>query len=543
LIGCYVDRPPFKKGKEAKISLPFLVYKSTYQPFNFFAILPIQTLAMPQYILSFDQGTTSSRAIVFDQKGSIISVAQKEFAQLFPKPGWVEHDANEIWSSQLGVAAEAITKAGLTVKDIAAIGITNQRETTVVWDRHTGQPIYNAIVWQDRRTADFCDQLKKDGADKAIQQKTGLVVDAYFSATKISWILDNIKEARSKAEKGELCFGTIDSWLLWKLTNGQVHATDVSNASRTMLFNIHTLQWDEELLKIMNVPANMLPEVKSSSEVYGYTQNILTAHNIPIAGIAGDQQAALFGQMCTQPGMVKNTYGTGCFMLMNTGEKAITSSNNLLTTIAWKVNGVTQYALEGSVFIAGAVVQWLRDGLQIIRSSAEIETLAAQVNSTEGVYLVPAFAGLGAPYWNQHARGTIVGITRGTSRAHIARAALDSIAYQTMDVLKAMQTDSEIAIKELRVDGGATANNLLMQFQSDLLNTKVIRPTIIETTALGAAYLAGLAVGYWSSMDEISRQWQEQRAFTPAMDEAKRKELSKGWERAVNTAMSWSETI
>jgi glycerol kinase len=497
---------------------------------------------MPQYILSFDQGTTSSRAIVFDQKGSIISVAQKEFAQLFPKPGWVEHDPNEIWSSQLGVAAEAITKAGLTVKDIAAIGITNQRETTVVWDRNTGQPIHNAIVWQDRRTADFCDQLKSEGKDKTIQQKTGLVVDAYFSATKIRWILDNTKDARSRAEKGELCFGTIDSWLLWKLTNGQVHATDVSNASRTMLFNIHTLQWDEELLKILNVPANMLPEVKSSSEVYGYTQNILTAHNIPIAGIAGDQQAALFGQMCTQPGMVKNTYGTGCFMLMNTGEKAITSSNNLLTTIAWKVNGVTQYALEGSVFIAGAVVQWLRDGLQIIRNSAEIETLAAQVDDSEGVYLVPAFAGLGAPYWNQHARGTIVGITRGTSRAHIARAALDSIAYQTMDVLKAMQTDSGIAIKELRVDGGATANNLLMQFQSDLLNTKVIRPTIIETTALGAAYLAGLAVGYWSSMDEISRQWQEDRTFSPDMADTHRNELSNGWKRAVNAAVSWSGT-
>jgi glycerol kinase len=498
---------------------------------------------MSQYILSFDQGTTSSRAIVFDKKGSIISVAQKEFAQLFPRPGWVEHDANEIWSSQLGVAAEAITRAGLTVKDIAAIGITNQRETTVVWDRTTGLPIHNAIVWQDRRTADFCDQLKKEGTAGTIQQKTGLVVDAYFSATKSRWILDNIKDARSRAIKGELCFGTIDSWLLWKLTNGQVHATDVSNASRTMLFNIHTLQWDEELLNIMNVPASMLPEVKSSSEVYGYTQNILTANNIPIAGIAGDQQAALFGQMCTQPGMVKNTYGTGCFMLMNTGEKAIASSNHLLTTIAWKVNGVTQYALEGSVFIAGAVVQWLRDGLQIIRSSGEIETLAAQVDTSEGVYLVPAFAGLGAPYWNQHARGTIVGITRGTSRGHIARAALDSIAYQTMDVLNAMQTDSGIAIKELRVDGGATANNLLMQFQSDLLNTKVIRPTIIETTALGAAYLAGLAVGYWSSMDEISRQWQEERTFIPEMNSAKRSELSKGWERAVNATISWSGTV
>jgi glycerol kinase len=497
---------------------------------------------MTQYILSFDQGTTSSRAIIFDKKGAIISVAQKEFEQIFPKPGWVEHNANEIWSTQLGVAAEAITKAGLTVKDIAAIGITNQRETTVVWDKSTGQPVHNAIVWQDRRTAAFCDSLKSQGIDKSIQQKTGLVVDAYFSGTKIKWILDHVPGAREKAGRGELCFGTIDSWLLWKLTNGQVHATDVSNASRTMLFNIHTLQWDEELLRIMDIPASMLPEVKSSSEVYGHTQNILSAHNIPIAGIAGDQQAALFGQMCTQPGMVKNTYGTGCFMLMNTGGRAVPSSNNLLTTVAWKVNGETQYALEGSVFIAGAVVQWLRDGLQIIRSSAEVETLAATVKNSEGVYVVPAFAGLGAPYWNQHARGTMVGLTRGTTRAHIARAALESIAYQTMDVLKAMEADSGIAIKELRVDGGATANDLLMQFQSDLLDTKVIRPTIIETTALGAAYLAGLAVGFWSSMEDISRQWQEEKTFVPAMSEAQRDELSKGWKKAVNAALSWSVT-
>lgn len=494
---------------------------------------------MEQYILSFDQGTTSSRAIVFDKKGAIISVAQKEFTQIFPTPGWVEHDANEIWSTQLGVAAEAITKAGLTVKNIAGIGITNQRETTVVWDRSSGQPIHHAIVWQDRRTAAFCDTLK-DGREKIIQQKTGLVVDAYFSATKVKWILDNVAGARDRANKGELCFGTVDSWLLWKLTNGTVHATDVSNASRTMLFNIHSLQWDEELLKIFDVPASMLPEVRSSSEVYGYTQNILSAHNIPIAGIAGDQQSALFGQMCTQPGMVKNTYGTGCFMLMNTGEKAIASTNNLLTTVAWKVNGVTHYALEGSVFIAGAVVQWLRDGLKIIRTSSEVETLAAEVDSSDGVYVVPAFAGLGAPYWNQHARGTIVGITRGTTGAHFARAALDSIAYQTMDVLKAMEADAGIAIKELRVDGGATANNLLMQFQSDLLNTKVVRPTVVETTALGAAYLAGLAVGYWSSMEEIQQQWQMERVFSPSMDDAKRNELSEGWKRAINTAVSWS---
>lgn len=495
---------------------------------------------MQQYILSFDQGTTSSRAIVFDRSGAIRAVAQKEFKQIFPQPGWVEHDANEIWSTQLGVAAEAITKAGLTIQHIAAIGITNQRETTVVWDKGTGMPIHHAIVWQDRRTASFCDELKAAGKDKMIQQRTGLVVDAYFSATKVKWILDHVEGARARAAKGELCFGTVDSWLLWKLTNGKVHATDVSNASRTMLFNIHTLAWDEELLQLFDVPASMLPEVRSSSEVYGHTQNVLTAHNVPIAGIAGDQQAALFGQMCTQPGMVKNTYGTGCFMLMNTGEKAVPSSNNLLTTIAWKVNGVTQYALEGSVFIAGAVVQWLRDGLKIIRNSSEVESLAAQVSSSEGVYVVPAFAGLGAPYWNQHARGTIVGITRGTTGAHFARAALDSIAYQTRDVLKAMEADSGIAIKELRVDGGATANNLLMQFQSDILHTNVVRPTVVETTALGAAYLAGLAVGYWSGTDDIQQQWQMERVFSPQMPESERAALTAGWTRAINATISWS---
>ena len=495
---------------------------------------------MNQYILSFDQGTTSSRAIVFDHTGAIVSVAQKEFTQIFPQPGWVEHDANEIWSTQLGVAAEAITKAGLTVKDIAAIGITNQRETTVVWDKNTGTPVYNAIVWQDRRTASFCDELKAEGVDAILKQKTGLIVDAYFSATKVKWILDHVQGARAKADKGELLFGTVDSWLLWKLTSGKVHATDVSNASRTLLFNIHTLQWDEELLKIFSIPVSMLPEVKSSSEVYGHTQNILTSHNIPIAGIAGDQQAALFGQMCTQPGMVTNTYGTGCFMLMNTGEKAVPSANNLLTTVAWKVNGVTNYALEGSVFIAGAVVQWLRDGLKIIRKASDVESLAAEVETSGGVYIVPAFAGLGAPYWNQHARGTIVGITRGTTGAHFARAALDSIAYQTMDVLKAMEADAGIAIKELRVDGGATANNLLMQFQSDLLNTKVIRPKVVETTALGAAYLAGLAVGYWSSTDDIQKQWQMESIFSPLMTDAKRNELSEGWKRAIQTTVSWS---
>lgn len=494
---------------------------------------------MKKYILALDQGTTSSRAIVFDHDGNIVSVAQKEFTQIFPQPGWVEHDPEEIWSTQLGVAAEAITHAGLTTEHIHAIGITNQRETTIVWDRNTGKPVYNAIVWQDRRTADFCDELKRKNLHVLIQQRTGLVVDAYFSASKVKWILDNVEGARARAEKGELCFGTVDTWLLWNLTRGQVHATDVSNASRTMLMNLQTLQWDGELEKIFNIPGNMLPQIRSSSEVYGTTQNILTAQNIPIAGIAGDQQSALFGQMCTHPGMVKNTYGTGCFMLMNTGEKAVISRNNLLTTVAWKINGKTEYALEGSVFIAGAVVQWLRDGLGIIRSSTDIEPLAAKVKDSDGVYVVPAFTGLGAPYWNQHARGTIVGITRGTTAAHIAKAALDSIAYQTADVLKAMEADSGIEIKELRVDGGATVNNLLMQFQSDLLNTAVVRPRITETTALGAAYLAGLATGYWSSIDEIQQQWQIERKFVPGMEEEKRQSLSSGWAKAVKAAMSY----
>ena len=496
---------------------------------------------MQQYILALDQGTTSSRAIVFDKMGSIVSIAQKEFTQIFPQGGWVEHDANEIWSTQFGVAAEAITKAGLSVENIAAIGITNQRETTVVWDRNTGTPIYNAIVWQDRRTASFCDELKANGTDKLIQQKTGLVVDAYFSATKIKWILDNVEGAREKASKGELCFGTIDTWLVWNLTKGQVHVTDVSNASRTMLCNIHTLQWDGELQEIFGIPGNMLPQIRSSSEVYGHTQNILSAHNIPIAGIAGDQQAALFGQMCTQPGMVKNTYGTGCFMLMNTGEKPVASTNNLLTTVAWKVNGITHYALEGSVFIAGAVIQWLRDSLGIIKTAAEVETLASQVKDSGGVYVVPAFAGLGAPHWNQHARGLITGLTRGSDAAHIARAALDSIAYQTMDVLKAMEADSGISIKELRVDGGATVNNLLMQFQSNIMNTAVVRPVITETTALGAAYLAGLAVGYWPDMEAIQNQWQVDKKFTSAMSEEERNALTKQWQRSVKAAKAWAD--
>ena len=496
---------------------------------------------MPDYILSLDQGTTSSRAILFDRKGTIIATAQKEFTQFFPQPGWVEHDANEIWSTQLGVATEAVLKAGLTVQDIAAIGITNQRETTVVWDRDTSLPICPAIVWQDRRTAEYCDQLKKEGWAKKIQSKTGLVTDAYFSGTKVKWILDHVEGARDKAQKGELCFGTIDSWLLWKLTNGKVHATDVSNASRTLLYNIHELKWDGELLALFGIPESMLPEVRSSSEIYGYTDQILTAASIPVSGIAGDQQSALFGQMCIQPGMVKNTYGTGCFMLMNTGSIPVTSHNNLLTTIAWKLNGEVQYALEGSVFIGGAVVQWLRDGLRIIQKSSDVEALAGQVEDNGGVYLVPAFTGLGAPYWNQHARGTIVGITRGSTDAHIARAALESIAFQSMDLLQSMQADAGLPIREVRVDGGATVNNQLMQFQADILDTNVIRPSVTETTALGAAYLAGLAVGFWKDTAELQQYWQKDQAFTPCMPAEKRNGLQRNWKKAVKAAQAWTE--
>ncbi|MGN7783752.1 glycerol kinase GlpK [Niabella sp. 22666] len=495
---------------------------------------------MSKYILSFDAGTTSSRAIVFDKKGDIIAVAQKEFQQIFPQPGWVEHDANEIWSTQIGVAAEAIVKAGITAADIAAIGITNQRETTVVWDRTTSQPVYNAIVWQDRRTSDYCDELKQDGTAEIIKEKTGLVTDAYFSGTKLKWILDHVDGAREKAQKGELCFGTVDTWLLWKLTNGKSYVTDVSNASRTMIFNIHTLQWDEELLRKMDIPVAILPEVRSSSEVYGYTQHLLTSAEIPVAGIAGDQQAALFGQMCTHEGMVKNTYGTGCFMLMNTGTQPVASKNNLLTTIAWKINNEVHYALEGSVFIAGAVVQWLRDGLKVIKKSADVEALTATEPDNGGVYMVPAFTGLGAPYWNQHARGIIVGLTRGSSDGHIARAAIESIAYQTMDVLKAMEADSGITIKEVRVDGGATINDYLMQFQANLLNTAVVRPTITETTALGAAYLAGLAVGFWESIDEVQAYWKKEKSFEPYMKEEVRGMLQKEWKRAIKAAQAWS---
>ncbi len=493
-----------------------------------------------KHILALDQGTTSSRAIVFDHAGSIIAVAQQEFPQIFPKPGWVEHDPRDIWSTQAGVAAEVLAKANVSAADVAAIGITNQRETTVVWDRTTGQPICNAIVWQDRRTASVCDRLRALKLDRMIRRKTGLVIDAYFSATKVQWILQNVKGARARAKAGELAFGTVDSWLVWNLTGGKVHVTDASNASRTMLFDITKGDWDDELLKLFGVPRSMLPEVRSSSEVYGVTT--LLGSPIPIAGIAGDQQAALFGQACTKPGMAKNTYGTGCFMLMNTGTKRIASRNNLLTTVAWRIGGRTEYALEGSIFIAGAVVQWLRDGLEFFRSAAEVEELAASVSDTGGVYLVPAFAGLGAPHWDQYARGTIVGLTRGTTKAHIARAALEGIVLQVMDVLKAMEADAGIKLRELRVDGGASANDLLMQLQADLLNVPVVRPRVAETTALGAAYLAGLAVGYWKSQADIARQWQADKRFTPAMKPATRIRIAKQWLRALSRAKAWEQS-
>ena len=490
---------------------------------------------MSKYILSIDQGTTSSRAIIFNHDGEIVAIAQKEFTQIYPKAGWVEHDPMEIWSTQLAVVTEVIVKASLTVNDIAAIGITNQRETTVVWDKETGMPIYNAIVWQDRRTSSYCDEVKAKGLAGKIQEKTGLIIDAYFSATKARWILENVEGAREKAEAGKLAFGTIDTWLIWKLTAGEKHVTDVTNASRTMLYNIHTLSWDEELLELFSIPKAMLPEVKSSSEVYGETAGRILAAKIPIAGIAGDQQSALFGQMCTEIGMVKNTYGTGCFMLMNIGEKPKISANNLLTTIAWQINGKVNYALEGSIFIGGAVVQWLRDEMGFISRSADVETLAKKVKDTDGVYVVPAFAGLGAPHWDQHARGTITGLTRGTNKSHIARAALESIAYQTMDVLKAMEADAGVNIAELRVDGGATANDLLMQFQADLLNCKVIRPDVTEVTAIGAAYLAGLATGFWESIDQIRSQWKINRTFI-AEEGIDNSERIKGWKRAVKAA-------
>lgn len=495
---------------------------------------------MQKFILAIDQGTTSSRAILFNKAGEICNVAQKEFTQFFPQPGWVEHDANEIWQTQKLVLQEAIASLNIDITDIAAIGITNQRETTVVWNRETGEPIHKAIVWQDRRTASFCDELRNRGMADSIRQKTGLVIDAYFSGTKLKWILDNVQGAREMANQGKLAFGTIDTWLLWKLTNGKVHATDVSNASRTLLLNLHTLAWDDEMLALMDIPRSVLPEVKSNSEIFGFAEAV-DMPGIPIAGMAGDQQSALFGQMCTKVGMVKNTYGTGCFMLMNTGTQTVQSKNNLLTTVAWKIDGVASYALEGSVFIAGAAVQWLRDGLKIIKSSSEVQSLATNVSESDGVVVVPAFAGLGAPHWDAYARGTIFGLTRGTTDAHIARATLESIAFQTYDVLKAMESDAGLPIAELRVDGGATVNELLMQFQSDILGVKVLRPEVIETTALGAAYLAGLAVGFWSSVEEISSQWKVSASFVPHMENAKKEEHIHQWQRAVKAVLAWSE--
>ena len=491
---------------------------------------------MKEYIVALDQGTSSSRAIVFNRKGEAKAVCQKEFTQHFPQPGMVEHDPMEIWATEYAVMTEAVTSLGLGGADIAAIGITNQRETTIVWDAATGKPICNAIVWQDRRTSEYCDSLKEAGLTEMIRSKTGLIIDAYFSGTKIRWILENVPGARERAERGELRFGTVDSWLVWNLTGGHEHVTDVSNASRTMLFNIHTLQWDAELLDILGVPLSMMPQVKSSSEVYGRTS--LLGEDVPVSGIAGDQQAALFGQMCTEQGAVKNTYGTGCFLLMNTGEKPIVSKNNLLTTIAWKLDGRVTYALEGSIFVAGSVVQWLRDGLGIIRSSSEVEALAASVSDAGGVYMVPALTGLGAPYWDQYAKGSIHGITRGTTAAHIARAALEGIAFQTMDIVSAMEKDAGVPLGELKVDGGASRNNLLMQFQSDVLGTKVVRPLVTETTALGAAYLAGLAVGFWKSIDEVKQQWQAERIFTPTMAPDFVTLAKKGWADAVDKTLT-----
>ena len=493
---------------------------------------------MEKFILSLDQGTTSSRAIVFDHEGNIRSVAQHEFPQIFPKPGWVEHDPHQIWGSQASVIAEAISQLGITGNDIAGIGITNQRETTIVWDSETGEPVYNAIVWQDRRTSEYCDSLRDAGYADMIRDKTGLIIDAYFSATKIKWILDNVDGARERAEAGKLRFGTVDSWLISCLTRNTLHVTDVTNASRTMLFNIHTLEWDKELLKLFTIPESMLPEVKPSSGIMGYTTSTLFAHKLPIAGVAGDQQAALFGQMCVRPGAVKNTYGTGCFLLMNSGDKPIMSKNRLLTTIAWQIGDKVTYALEGSIFVGGSVVQWLRDGLKCITSSSEVEELAASVPDTDGVYFVPALTGLGAPHWDQYARGLISGISRGTTSAHIARAALEGIAFQVYDIVKAMELDSNLNITELKVDGGASQNNLLMQFQSDILNTEVLRPRITETTALGAAYLAGLAVGYWDNIEQIDLQWQIEHKFRPESDAKYVENKLNGWNDAVKRCLS-----
>jgi glycerol kinase len=491
------------------------------------------------YVLALDQGTTSSRAMVFDHDGRVTTIAQREFAQIFPRPGWVEHDPLEIWASQIAVATEALGRAGIRPQDLAAIGITNQRETTVVWDRATGDPVCHAIVWQDRRTADVCDRLKDEGHEPLVRERTGLVIDAYFSASKLAWVLDRVPGARERAEAGRLAFGTVDSWLVWKLTGGATHITDVTNASRTMLFNIHTLQWDEDLLRLFRVPPSMLPEVRASSEVYGRVSTTLGLENVPVAGIAGDQQAALFGQMCVAPGLTKNTYGTGCFLLQNTGATPVASANRLVSTVAWQVNGRTEYALEGSVFIGGAVVQWLRDGLGLIRRSEEVEALAASVEDNGGVYLVPAFAGLGAPHWDAYARGTIVGLTRGTTAGHVARAAIESIAYQVGDLLAAVQRDSGIALEELRVDGGASVNDALMQFQADLLGVPVVRPAVTETTALGAAYLAGLAVGFWPSVDAIAGQWRADRRFEPAMAPGDADRLRARWHEALDRSRGW----
>lgn len=496
---------------------------------------------MSKYVMALDQGTTSSRCILFNKKGEILSMAQKEFGQIYPKPGWVEHNPMEIWSSQLAVTMEAMAMVGASPSDIAGIGITNQRETTIVWDKNTGEPVYNAIVWQCRRTADKIDELVAAGYGDIIREKTGLVPDSYFSATKIAWILENVPGARQRAEKGELLFGTVDSWLIWNLTKGEVHVTDYTNASRTMLYDIHRLCWDEELLTLLRIPESMLPEVKSSSCIYGYTENTVLGGRIPIAGIAGDQQAALFGQCCFSKGQVKNTYGTGCFLLMNTGTEAIVSRNGLITTIAASCDGQVEYALEGSVFVGGAAVQWLRDGMRMIKNAAQTEEYTDKVEDTTGVYVVPAFAGMGAPYWNPYARGTIVGITRGCSKEHFIRATLESIAYQTYDVLRAMEEDAEVSIAGLKVDGGASANNFLMQFQADILGGRVFRPECIETTALGAAYLAGLATGYWESREEIRENWQLEKEFMHEMSEEHREMLLKGWKKAVKCALAWAE--
>lgn len=494
-----------------------------------------------QYILALDQGTTSSRAIIFDKKGRQVAVAQKDFEQHFPKAGWVEHDPVEIWTSQASVATEVITKSNITAAQIAGIGITNQRETTILWDRKTGKPVYNAIVWQDRRTSAYCNQLKEQGYAETIREKTGLIIDAYFSATKIKWILDNVEGVRERAERGEICFGTVDSWLIWKLSSGKAHLTDVTNASRTMIYNIHSLRWDEELLKIFDIPASILPEVKSSSEVFCTTAGDIFSGKIPIAGIAGDQQAALFGQLCLKPGMAKTTYGTGCFLVMNTGEKPVTSDNQLLTTIAWKIGDKVNYALEGSVFIGGAAIQWLRDGISLLDHAKESEALAESLPDNDGVYFVPALTGLGAPYWNQDARGAFFGITRGTSVAHMTRAALEAIAYQVYDVLKAMEKDAGEEVREMRVDGGATANNFLMQFQADLVRCTIKRPKMLETTALGAAYLAGLATGYWEDVEDLRELWEADQSFEPKQDAEKVKKYLHFWHKAVNRSLNWIE--